>query len=151
MSAATVDGAPPADVVTRQAALAEMGRSYSQARRHDWPTDQLVLDVDLSPLPASRHAAGATRGSMGRCRSKRGRKVVRVQAAQDQETVWETVVPGRTAESLAVLQDALTQAERVLGLEGEDEAAQAKRGRVEICLDRGWGSEPIITWLRARG
>jgi hypothetical protein len=113
--------------------------------------DLLVLDVDLSPLPASRHAEGSTRGYMGRCRSKTGRKLVRVLAAQYQETVWETVVPGRTAESLAVLQDALTQAERLLGLEGEDEPAQAKRGRVEIRLDSGWGSEPIITWLLARG
>jgi hypothetical protein len=53
--------------------------------------------------------------------------------------------------SLVVLQDALTQAERLLGWEGEDESAQTKRGRVEIRLDSGWGSEPLITWLLARG
>ena len=134
-----------------QAALAETFRRYSQARRQDLAKALLVLDVDLSPLPASRHAEGSTRGYMGRCRSKTGRKLVRVRAAQSQETVWETVVPGRTAESLPVLQEALTQAERLLGLEGEDEAAQAKRGRVEIRLDSGWGSTAMITWLLARG
>ena len=149
--AATLDAATPADVFALQAALAETFGSYSQARRHDWTKDLLVLDVDLSPLPASRQAEGSTRGYMGRCRSKTGRKLVRVLAAQYQETVWETVVPGRTAESLTVLQDALTQAEHLLGLEGEDESAQTKRGRVEIRLDSGWGSEPIITWLLARG
>jgi hypothetical protein len=149
--AATLNAATPTDVAALQAALAETFLSYSQARRHDLTQDLLVLDVDLSPLPASRQAEGSTRGYMGRCRSKTGRKLVRVQAAQYQETVWETVVPGRTAESLAVLQEALTHAEQRLGLAGEDEAAQTKRGRVEIRLDSGWGSEAMITWLLERG
>ncbi len=55
------------------------------------------------------------------------------------------------AESLPVLQEALTHAERLLGLAGEDEAAQMKRGRVKIRLDSGWGSTPIIEWLLSRG
>ena len=149
--AATLNAATPADVAALQAVLAETFRRFSQARRHDLTQDLLVLDVDLSPLPASRQAEGSERGYMGRCRSKTGRKLVRVRAAQYQETVWETVVPGRTAESLAVLQEALTQAEQLLGLAGEDEAAQTRRGRVEIRLDSGWGSEAMITWLLVRG
>jgi hypothetical protein len=132
-------------------ALSETFRRYSQAVRHDLAKALLVLDVDLSPLPASRHAEGSTRGYMGRCRDVSGRKLVRVRAAQFQETVWETVVPGRTAESLPVLQDALTHAEQLLGLEGDDERAQARRARVELRLDSGWGSTPIIEWLLARG
>ena len=60
-------------------------------------------------------------------------------------------MPGRTAESLAVLQEALTQAEHRLGLGGEDEVSQTKRGQVEIRLDSGWGSEAMITWLLERG
>ena len=149
--AATLDAATEADVAAMQAALGEIFRRYSQTARQDLDKEVLVLDVDLSPLPASRHAEGSTRGYLGRCRSKTGRKLVRVRAAQFQETVWETVVPGRTAESLPVLQEAVTQAERLLGLEGQDEAAQVKRGRVEIRLDSGWGSEAMITWLLSRG
>jgi ribosomal protein L34 len=42
----------------------------------------LVLDLDLSPLPASARAEGSERGYMGRCRSKTGRKLVRLRAAQ---------------------------------------------------------------------
>jgi hypothetical protein len=149
--AATLNAATPADIAALQAALGETFRRYSRAARQDLTKELLVLDVDLSPLPASRHAEGSERGYMGRCRSKTGRKLVRVRAAQSQETVWETVVPGRTAESLSVLQEALTHAEQFLGLEGEDEAAQARRGRVELRLDSGWGSDAIITWLLARG
>jgi hypothetical protein len=101
--AATLDAATEADVAAMQAALGETFRRYSQTARQDVAKEVLVLDVDLSPLPASRHAEGSTRGYMGRCRSKTGRKLVRVRAAQFQETVWETVVPGRTAERLPVL------------------------------------------------
>jgi hypothetical protein len=149
--AATLDAATEADVAAMQAALGETFRRYSQTAKQDLEKEVLVLDVDLSPLPASRHAEGSARGYLGRCRSKTGRKLVRVRAARFQETVWETVVPGHTAESLTVLQEAVTQAERLLGLEGEDEAAQVKRGHVEIRLDSGWGSEAMITWLLSRG
>jgi hypothetical protein len=149
--AATLNAATPADVTALQAALGDTFRCYSQACRQDLTKALLVLDVDLSPLPTSRQAEGSERGYMGRCRSKTGRKLVRVRAAQSQETVWETVVPGRTAERLAVRQEALTQAEQRLGLAGEDEGAQTKRGQVEIRLDSGWGSEAMITWLLERG
>jgi hypothetical protein len=149
--AATLNAATDADVTALQAALGDIFRRFSQTRRQDLTRALLVLDVDLSPLPASRQAEGSERGSMGRCRSKTGRKLVRVRAAQSQETIWETVVPGRTAESLSVLQEALTHAEERLGWEGEDAAAQSRRGQVEIRLDSGWGSEAMITWLLARG
>jgi hypothetical protein len=111
----------------------------------------LVLDVDLSPLPASKHAEGSERGYMGRCRSKTGRKLVRVRAAATQEIVWETVISGRMVESLPILKEAIYAMESRLGLQGEDAETVKKRGRTEIRLDSGWGSEPIITWLLERG
>lgn len=149
--AATLDAATEADVVALRAALAQTFQRYGQTPQHAFTRDLLVLDVDLSPLPASAQAEGSERGYMSRCRSKTGRKLVRVRAATSQETVWEEVVPGRTAESLAVLQTAIQAVEHLLGLVGEHEAAQAKRARTEIRLDSGWGSEAMITWLLERG
>jgi len=149
--AQTLDAATAEDVAALQDAMAEIFSRHSQARRHAFRQALLVLDVDLSPLPTSKHAEGATRGYMGRCRSKTGRKLVRVRAAAYQETVWEEVVPGNTAESLPVLQQALGQAERLLGLDGEGAGAQAKRARTEIRLDSAWGSDVILPWLLARG
>jgi hypothetical protein len=87
---------------------------------------------------------------MGRCRSKTGRKLVRVRAAQYQETVWEAVQPGRTVETLAVVQQAVAAVERLLELEGDSEAVQARHARVEWRLDSGWGSEELINWLLGR-
>jgi len=149
--AQTLNAATEQDVADLQAALGEIFGYYGQARRHHFKREVLVLDVDLSPLPASQRAEGSERGYMGRCRSKTGRKLVRVRAADTQETIWETVVSGRTAESLPVLQEAIQGAERLLGLEGESKQARAKRARTEIRLDSGWGGEAMITWLLSRG
>ena len=121
--AQTLNAATEQDGADLQAALGEIFGCYGQARRHHFKQELLVLDVDLSPLPASRRAEGSERGYMGRCRSKTGRKRVRVRAADTQETIWETVVSGRTAESLPVLQEAIQAAEHLLGLEGESKQA----------------------------
>jgi hypothetical protein len=147
----TLDAATQADLVALRQAMSDLFERYSQARRHDFRREILVLDIDLSPLPASRHAEGATRGYRGRCRSKTGRKLVRVRAAQYQETVWEEVQSGRTGESLALLQTVLGQAEQRLGLAGESAEVQAKRARTEIRLDSAWGSDRVIAWLLERG
>jgi hypothetical protein len=147
----TLDAATAEDVAALQAALATVFRRYSQAQRHDYARAVLVVDIDLSPLPASARAEGSTRGYMGRHRSKTGRKLVRVRAAQYQETIWETVIPGRLVESLPVLQEAIAQMEQLLGVAGEDDAAQAQRARIELRLDSGWGTDTILPWLLARG
>jgi hypothetical protein len=147
----TLDAATAADVAAlRQVVEASFGQ-YGQAWRHDWRPAVLVLDVDLSPLPTSKRAEGATRGYMGRCRSKTGRKLVRVRAAASQETLWEEVLPGNTVETLAVLQQAVAATERLLGVAGDSAEAVAQRGRIEFRLDSGWGSEDLIHWLLTRG
>jgi hypothetical protein len=149
--AETLDAATEADLAALRAAMTDLLEAYSQARRHNFQQGLLILDVDLSPLPASRHAEGSTRGYMGRSRSKTGRKLVRVRAAQYQETVWEEVWAGNTVESLAILQAVLEQAEHRLGFAGDSDAAQTKRARTEIRLDSGWGSDRVITWRLERG
>jgi hypothetical protein len=149
--AETLTAATDADVAALRQVVEASFLTYSEARRHDYTRAVLVLDLDLSPLPASKHAEGSERGYMGRCRSKTGRKLVRVRAAQSQETVWEDVVPGNRVETLAVVQEAVAAAERLLGLEGDGDEARAKRARTEWRLDSGWGSEAIINWVLARG
>jgi hypothetical protein len=149
--AETLNAATEQDVADLQVALGEIFGSYSQAQRHDFTRDFLVLDVDLSPLPASKHAEGSERGYMGRCRSKTGRKLVRVRAADTHEIVWETVITGRRVESLPILQEAIYGMESRLGLGGGDADTRKKRGCTEIRLDSGWGSGANITWLLTRG
>lgn len=147
----TLNAATETDVAALRQVVEATFTQYSQARRHDLSRSVLTLDLDLSPLPASARAEGSERAYMGRSRSKTGRKLVRVRAAQYQETIWEDVRAGRTVETLPVLQEAVTAAERLLGLDGDGPEALAKRARVEWRLDGGWGSEALITWLLERG
>jgi hypothetical protein len=149
--AETLNAATEQDVADVQAALDELFGSYSHSRHHEFTRDLLVLDVDLSPLPASKHAEGSERGYMGRNRSKTGRKLVRVRVADTQEIVWETVITGRRVESLPILQEAICGMESRLGLGGAGADTVKKRERTEIRLDSGWGSGPNITWLLERG
>jgi hypothetical protein len=147
----TLNAATTADVAALRTVVEASWQAYSATCRHDFARELLVLDLDLSPLPASRHAEGSERGYMGRCRSKPGRQRVRVRAAASQETLWEEVVPGRTVETLAVVQQAVAVVERLLGLEEETPQTIARRARIEWRLDSGWGSEETIHWLLARG
>ncbi len=149
--AETLNAATDADVAALRQVVEASFVQYSAARRHDFTREVLVLDLDLSPLPASKHAEGSERGYMGRCRSKTGRKLVRLRAAASQETVWEEVLPGNRVETLAVVQQAVAAAERLLDLAGDGAEAQARRAQTEWRLDSGWGSEEIINWLLARG
>src|SRR5207302_7703607 len=64
----TLDAATADDVADLREALATIFAQHSHARRHDFARALLVLDLDLSPLPASKNAAGSERGYMGRCR-----------------------------------------------------------------------------------
>ncbi len=147
----TLDAATEQDVADLGAAVADLFERYSPTRQHPFEKEVLVLDVDLSPLPASQSAEGSERGYLGRCRSKTGRKLVRVRVAATGEIVWETVISARTVESLPVLQAAIQAAERLLALGGESPEALRKRARTEIRLDSSWGSEAMITWLLERG
>ncbi len=149
--AETLDAATDQDVADLGAAVADLFERYSPTRQHPFEKEFLVLDVDLSPLPASQSAEGSERGYLGRCRSKTGRKLVRVRVAATGEIVWETVISARAVESLAVLQAAIQAAEPLLGLEGESPEAFGKRGRTEIRLDSSWGSQAMIAWLLERG
>jgi hypothetical protein len=147
----TLNAAAEQDVADLRAAVEAIFLRHSQARRHDFDEQFLVLDVDLSPLPTSAGAEGAERAYMGRSRSRTGRTLVRVCAAPSGETIWEAVRPGRTAEGVPVLQEAIAQAERLLDLGGDDAAARARRARTEVRLDSAWGSTAAIDWLLERG
>jgi hypothetical protein len=149
--AETLNAATDKDVAALRAAVEELFQQHSQACHHDFTRDLLVLDIDLSPLPASSKAEGSERCYMGRCRARTGRKLVRVRAGPYQETVWEAIRRGRTLEGLDLVKEAVLEAERVLGLVGDDDDTRAKRARTEIRLDSSWGSTAAINWVLLRG
>jgi len=73
--AETLNAATEQDVADLQAAVGGLLRTASPAGQHDFQRAILVLDGDLSPLPASAKAEGSERGYMGRCRWHSGTQV----------------------------------------------------------------------------
>src|SRR2546427_2119600 len=156
----TLDAATEADVAALRRASDTLFRQYSQTMRHvrhALARTRLTLDLDLSPCPTGASAEGAERSYMGRYRSKTGRRLIRVRAAPYQEILWEDVRPGRTVESLPVLQEVVVAVEQLLGLSdvGDDALGDAVvrqlRGQLEWRLDSGWGGGEQINRLLTPG
>lgn len=72
----------------------------SQALRHDFAADWLWLDIDLSPLPISKHAEGSTKGKQAK-KNSYGRQLARVHAPQYHETLFSRLYSGRQESSPA--------------------------------------------------
>lgn len=142
----TLDATTPANVAELRGVAEALFLRYSPVIRHKAAGERLWVDIDLTPLPASARAEGSERGYMGRERSKTGRKLLRVRTAPEQEVLYERVVPGRAASGLTLLQEAVMQMERVMGL-----ASGEERSRVVVRLDSGFGGEETHQWLLARG
>jgi len=56
-------------------------KRYGQTPHHRFAEKRLWVDIDVTPLPIGAKAEGSERTWMGRCRSKTGRKVLRVMAS----------------------------------------------------------------------
>jgi hypothetical protein len=70
-------------------------RRESRTLQHDFTRDLLWLDIDLTPLPVSRHAEGSTKGKIGERKNRYGRQLARVHAPQYHETLFSQLYPGK--------------------------------------------------------
>ncbi len=105
----------------------------------------LVIDIDLTGLPASPNAQGSTKGYFPRKRNQTGRQEARISALQYKEVLWKKLYPGNT-KSFQVIKEVITELERILGLETRED-----RAKVLLRLDGGFGTDEIINWLLWRG
>ena len=62
--ARTLEVFTPAHVAQLRQGSERLFRRESRTFRHAFPADYLWLDVDLTPLPASKHAEGSTKGKI---------------------------------------------------------------------------------------
>jgi hypothetical protein len=119
-------------------------KRYGHTPRHRFRERRLWVDIDLTPLPTGAKAEGSERTWMGRCRSKTGRKVLRVMATDYREILHETLLRGKAAAGWA-LQVALQEIEAQLGWTRE------RRHQIVLRLDGGFGTTATLNWLLSRG
>ncbi len=135
------------NLVELRQALAQIFQKYSRACQHDFSQGPLILDLDMTGLPCSKHYQGAEAGYFAGCKKgTTGRQLARVSASQYDEIVYEQIFPGNTAgRDLTVFQQMLEGSLKVLGL------ADRAKAQILIRLDGGYGTSEIINYLLAEG
>jgi hypothetical protein len=140
----TLDACDATSVTQMEAALMTIFRQHSRAAQHDYAQASLLLDIDMTGLPAGPKAAFATSGYFARQRQRRGRQLGRVLATPYQEVVVDRLFPG-TVQLCSALRPLLEAAERTLDLD------EARRRRTIVRVDSGGGSVADLNWLLERG
>ena len=140
----TLDAASAENVEQMQQVLTRLLRRHSQVAHHSFRADWLLLDVDLTGLPAGQQAEKSVKGYFSEPGSRRGRQQGRVLASQYGEIVCDALYPGNTL-LVQVLPELIEQAEQVLGL------TAFRRRRTILRFDGGGGGVERINGLLSRG
>jgi hypothetical protein len=96
----TLDAFRAAEVAQLRQGSEVWFRRESRVLRHDFDHDWLWLDIDLTPLPISKHAEDSTKGKFDQ-KNRYGRQLARVHAPQYHETLFSQMYPGKQESSPA--------------------------------------------------
>lgn len=124
--------------------LLEILRRHARCCRHDFGARPLLLDIDMTGMPAGRGGEGVTKGYFAGMKNCRGRQLGRVLATDYEEIVADRLFPGKRqlANSLTELVD---DAERMLDLNA------ARRRCTILRIDGGGGNDANIERILHRG
>jgi len=111
-------------------------RRESRVWQHDYDQDWLWLDIDLTPLPISKHAEQSTKGKFGQ-KNRYGRQLARVHAPQYHETVFSRVYPGNQ-ESSPTYKPTVEALDLFLAL------TEVQKQRTILRSDAGFGSDANV-------
>jgi len=111
-------------------------RRESYVLRHDFGHDWLWLDIDLTPLPISKHAEDRTKGKFDH-KNRYGRQLARVHAPQYHETLFSRVYPGNQESSP-------TYKPTVDALGSFLKFTAAQKQRTVLRSDAGFGSDDNV-------
>jgi hypothetical protein len=134
--ARTLDAFSTTEVAQLRYGSEALFRRESHVLRHDFVNDWLWLDIDLTPLPISKHAEGSTKGKFNQ-KGRYGRQLARVHAPQYHETLFSHVYPGKQESSPAYI-PTLTALEAFLAL------TPAQKQRTVLRSDAGFGSDANV-------
>src|SRR5712691_2876384 len=108
----TLDAASQENVAELQQVLTRLLHRHSQVAHHAFRDEWLILDADLTGLPAGKRAEQSVKGYFSDPRKRRGRQQARVLASQSGEIVLDALYPGNTL-LVQVLPQLIEQAEGV--------------------------------------
>lgn len=119
-------------------------RAHGRSFRHDHQQSELLLDLDVTGLPAGRGGEGCSKGYFAGKKNRRGRQLGRVLASDYDEIVADCLADGKRQLNRS-LPGLLTEAEAALCLNA------AKRRTTIIRMDGGAGDDANINWVLGQG
>lgn len=140
----TLDACTESSVKHMQTAMDNILRAHSQAARHDYGKNWLVLDGDMTGRPCGRKAEFASKGYFAKQRNRRGRQEGYVVASQYDEIVVKRLYDGKTQLNTA-FQPLMQAAQNTLELTAE------QRARTILRVDSGAGSVEDVNWALDQG
>jgi hypothetical protein len=140
----TLDAATEQNGHELQQVLSRLLQHHAQVAHHPFRSAFLILDVDLTGLPAGKGAQGSVKGFFSEPKSRRGRQQGRVLASQYGEIVVDALYPGNTL-LVSKLGELIAQAEAVLRLK------PSQRRRTIVRVDGGGGSMGCLNGLLKSG
>ncbi len=104
-----------------------------------------TIDIDLSPLPASKASEGSKKGYVAEKKNQYTRQLARVLVPSTSEILSQTLYYGNTV-SCSVFKEMVYKMEHQLFLD-----TKAKRQKIQLRLDAGFGTENNINFALWRG
>jgi len=141
--ARTLDAFSPEHVAQLRRGGEALFRRESRVLRHNFDQDWLWLDIDLTPLPASKHAEESSKGKIGDKKNRYGRQLARVNAPQYKETLFSRLYPGKQHSSPTYI-PVLQALDQLLGF------SQTQKRRTILRSDSGFGSDDNVDYALDR-
>jgi hypothetical protein len=127
-----------------QQALKEIIQANSQSAQHNYQAQPLLLDVDMSGMPAGRQGEEVSKGYFSGQKNQRGRQLGRVLATLYDEVVVDRLYSGKRQLERS-LKELVQAAADVLALTKQQIACTILR------VDAGGGTDPNINWMLQAG
>lgn len=140
----TINKCTEETVEQMQQAMKEIHQIHSQSYGHNYEQQSLLLDVDMSGMPAGRQGEGVTKGYFPGQKNRRGRQLGRVIATLYDEIIAERLYSGKRQLDKS-LPELVTAAIDVLGL------VEEKRQQTILRVDAGGGTDEDINWMLNQG
>lgn len=137
----TLDAFTIQSVNQLQTATQMVYQQQGQVLHHDF-TELLMLDTDLTGLPASRHAQDSEKGYFSGSKNTYGRQLVRVSAPTYHETLLSLIYPGSQNGS-TTFKTSVRAVQNLLHLTRE------QRHQTVWRTDSGLGTDENINWALA--
>lgn len=140
----TLNACRAQNVAQMREAIRSILQQHARSYQHDYTQAELLLDVDMTGLPAGRQGEGCTKGYFAHRKNCRGRQLGRVLATDYDEIIVDRLYDGKRQLNRSLL-DLLQEAQRVLKLTATQRRATILR------VDGGAGDDVNINWMLDEG